>query len=131
MSTMEPVKIYPATNLYEEMPDKVEDFFAWMRSNGVDPDGVPMDKEVIIGRGMIDFYWWTGPKTPEPQDAHALQRWFESDQKPLSHLQLPLKHPLPDDLASALRKLNEHWDDLKRQIYGLNVPCPNCGHQRD
>lgn len=127
---MEPVKIYAGTNLHEEAPDLVLPLFTWLRANGVEPDAIPMDKELVIDQGLIDFWWWTTPNIPEPMGAHAIQRWFESDQKPLSHLQLPLKHPLPEDLAAALRKLNEHWDALKRQVYGLNLPCPNCGHQR-
>lgn len=131
---MEPVKIYPNTNLRDEMPEHVDAFFAWLRSNGVDPNGVPMDKLMTVERDVIDFWWWTKPRTPEPEGAQGLERSFASGDYPLSHLQVHIKTPLPEDLEIALRAVNDRWTarqaELTRKIHGLNLPCPKCGHQR-
>lgn len=131
---MEPVKIYPNTKLHEEMPEHVEAFFAWMRSNGVDPNGVPMDKLLTIDQNIVDFWWWTKDSTPEPEGAHSLERAFASGEYPLSHLQMAIKTPLPEDLEVALRAVNDRWlakqAKVERAVHGMNLPCPKCGHQR-
>lgn len=131
---MEPVKIYPNTKLHDEMPEQVEAFFAWMRSNGVDPNGVPMDKLLTIERNTIDFWWYTKAETPEPEGADSLERTWSAGDYPLSHLQMRIKIPMPEDLQVALRAVNDRWlaqqAELKAKLYGLNTPCPKCGHQR-
>lgn len=131
---MEPVKIYAGTNLHEDMPGPVLiDLFAWFRENGVEPTQVPMNREIVIGE-LIDLWWWASPKTPEPEGAYALERSFESGEVPLAHLQAPVRTPLPAELETALRDIQNRWDEkdaaLRRQIYGINAPCPKCGHQR-
>lgn len=131
---MEPVKIYPNTNLHVEMPEQVEAFFAWMRSNGVDPNGVPMSKLLTIERNIIDFWWYTKATTPEPEGAESLERTYSAGEYPLSHLQIRIKNQMPEDLQAALQAVNDRWQDqqanLKAKLYGLNDPCPKCGHQR-
>lgn len=110
------VTIYPSTNLAKELRDEqFERVMEWFRSNGVDPRGVPRGHPVVIDL-MIDFWWWTKPEISEPEGAHSLERTFTSDEYPLSHLQVPVKNPLPEDLETALRALQAKWDDLEHKV---------------
>jgi len=134
MNTMEPLTIHPGTNLAKELPaEQFGEVMEWFRSNGIEPNGVPPGEPVVIEH-QIDFWWRTTPQTPEPEGAHTLERTFASGEFPISHHQIAVTNPLPEDLESILRGLAARWDavqaELSSKLMGLNLPCPNCGHKR-
>jgi hypothetical protein len=125
---MEPVTIHPGNNLQKELPEGMYPrLMDWFRSNGVDPDGVPRDHEVVID-DLIDFWWFTTPTTPEPDGSHALEWSLGFGEYPLSHRQKEVTHALPADLAEALGALTRQWMDLRAHVEARLPKCPNCGH---
>lgn len=108
MITMEPVKIYPNTNLHKELPaEQTAAVLEWFRSNGVDPDGVLMGEPVTI-HTHIDF-WWSGKKQHNP-DWPTLEGHYAAGDFPRTHHQVEVTVPLPDDLAAALREIAARRD---------------------
>jgi hypothetical protein len=126
---MESVTIHPGNDLQEDLPEGMHDrLLDWLRSNGVDPNGVPSDREVVIDR-FIDFWWFTTAALPEPEGSRVLERTLASGEFPLSHCQKEVIHPLPEDLAKALRSLTQKWADLRARVEARFPRCPNCGHR--
>lgn len=74
----------------------------WFRRNGIDPADIPIDQQVRIARGTID-YWSIGDK--RPGGTTVLELRSEFDDRFLQHLVSPVVEEMDEGLAERVHAL--------------------------